>query len=352
MTFQMTWYHSDQRANPARKMRALRMADSVVIGREDGADIVIKDSAVSRLHAEVSVGGDGVRVRDRGSANGVFVDGRQVQEATWLPGQVVQIGPYQFELAPQAIDSPQLDARPPQPQQPPLPARPAMQPNLGPAAFQFPPLDTRLGQPAASTGRIELGALFERARNNDRQAVRSLFQGFLGKTEQIVDCGYLGALGFVFPEYSFWCVTNTRVCGLLINSAGWMNFNFGFTRSLNRGLFVQPSLIALWIWIISWCVFALMASVFMGMVGEVMVREWLGFILGRLAGIVAFLCTAAAGVVLVPRVIRAYYRWVKAGCIFWTRELVPIVIPADRNSLRDAQRFVGVFTDQKNMIGD
>jgi hypothetical protein len=349
MAFQMTWYHSDQRANPARKMRALRISDSVVIGREDGADIVIKDSAVSRLHAEVSVGGEGVRVRDRGSANGVYIDGRQVQEATWLPGQVVQIGPYQFELTPQAVDAPQLEARPPQP----LPVRPAMQPSPAPMALQFPPLDTRLGQPAAGTGRIELGALFERARNNDRQAVRSLFQGFLGKTEQIVDCGYLGALGFVFPEHSFWCVTNSRVCGLLINSAGWMNFNFGFTKSLDRGLFVQPSLIALWIWIIIWGVLVFLCAIFMGALGESLVSAWLGsFILARLARIIVFLSFAAAGLVLVPWVIRAYYRWVKAGCIFWTRELVPIVIPADRNSLRDAQRFVSVFTDQKNFTGN
>jgi hypothetical protein len=348
MAFQMTWYHSDQRANPARKMRALRMSDSVVIGREDGADIVIKDSAVSRLHAEVFVGGEGVRLKDRDSANGIYVDGKQVREAIWLPGQVVQIGPYNFELAPQAVDSPQFEAHPPGPP----PARAAMQPIPVPAGLQLPQLDTRLGQPATGTGRIELGALFDRARNNDRQAVRSLFQGFLGKTEQIVDCGYLGALGFVFPEYSFWCVTNSRVCGLLINSGGWMNFNFGFTKSLNRGLFVQPSLVTLWIWIILWCVFALLGSLFMGMLGEVIVRDWLGFIVGRLAGIVVFLCTAAAGVVLVPWVIRAYYRWVKAGCIFWTQELVPIVIPADRNSLRDAQRFVSVFTDQKNMSGN
>ena len=64
------------------------------------------------------------------------------------------------------------------------------------------------------------------------------------------------------------------------------------------------------------------------------------------------LAVAAAGIALLPWVVRAFYRWVKSGCIFWTKEWVPIVIPSDRNSLRDAQRFISVYSDQKRALDE
>lgn len=48
---------------------------TIVIGRGDDADWVILDEDLSRLHAEVRRGWDGVTIRDRGSKNGTRVDG-------------------------------------------------------------------------------------------------------------------------------------------------------------------------------------------------------------------------------------------------------------------------------------
>lgn len=52
------------------------------IGRDPAqCDIVIMDRTVSRLHAEIHfILGEGIKIRDMGSANGTFVDGRQVSQ--------------------------------------------------------------------------------------------------------------------------------------------------------------------------------------------------------------------------------------------------------------------------------
>ncbi|WP_242346982.1 diguanylate cyclase [Anaeromyxobacter terrae] len=64
----------------------------VVIGRREDADLRIVDEAVSRRHAAVRVEGAAVVIRDLGSANGTWVDGRRVVEETLADGARVQIG--------------------------------------------------------------------------------------------------------------------------------------------------------------------------------------------------------------------------------------------------------------------
>jgi DNA-binding NtrC family response regulator len=48
------------------------------VGREEGADLVVADPGVSRLHARLERHDDGVLVRDLGSHNGTFVNGTPV----------------------------------------------------------------------------------------------------------------------------------------------------------------------------------------------------------------------------------------------------------------------------------
>jgi hypothetical protein len=53
--------------------------ESIVVGREDGADVVIDNPSVSRRHAEIRLGDNGWEVRDLGSSNGTFVRGTKIQ---------------------------------------------------------------------------------------------------------------------------------------------------------------------------------------------------------------------------------------------------------------------------------
>ncbi|QDV33251.1 ATP-binding protein [Tautonia plasticadhaerens] len=77
------------------------------LGRERSSPIRLHDSEVSRRHAEVRPEGDAVfRLVDLGSANGTFVNGLLVDQATLRPGDRVQIGStvLLFDSSPAAKD--------------------------------------------------------------------------------------------------------------------------------------------------------------------------------------------------------------------------------------------------------
>jgi hypothetical protein len=52
--------------------------ESIIVGREEGADVVIDNPSVSRRHAEIRVGEQGWVVEDLGSSNGTFVRGVKI----------------------------------------------------------------------------------------------------------------------------------------------------------------------------------------------------------------------------------------------------------------------------------
>lgn len=74
----------------------------LVIGKSAESDIVAEDSFVSGRHAEVfwDAARKTVRVRDLGSRNGTFIDGRKIKEEPLAPGQVLKIGGTLFSLKP------------------------------------------------------------------------------------------------------------------------------------------------------------------------------------------------------------------------------------------------------------
>lgn len=71
-------------------------ASVAVVGRDPGCDIVLNDSKCSRRHAIFEQGPDALTVRDSGSANGVFLNGRPVDAAKVKPGDIVRLGDVQM----------------------------------------------------------------------------------------------------------------------------------------------------------------------------------------------------------------------------------------------------------------
>jgi adenylate cyclase len=70
----------------------------LLVGRGSAADLVVPDSAVSRTHAEIQATGDGLRVRDLGSANGTMVNGVNVTEALLTAGDTLTFGRPAFRV--------------------------------------------------------------------------------------------------------------------------------------------------------------------------------------------------------------------------------------------------------------
>ena len=55
--------------------------ESIVVGRDEGADVIIDNPSVSRRHAEIRLTDDGWVVEDLGSSNGTFIQGQRIEHA-------------------------------------------------------------------------------------------------------------------------------------------------------------------------------------------------------------------------------------------------------------------------------
>jgi hypothetical protein len=75
----------------------------VVLGRDPGCDIVISDPKCSRRHAVIEAVGQGLTIRDTGSANGVFVNGKKVERASLEPDDLVRVGEVILKVLPEEI---------------------------------------------------------------------------------------------------------------------------------------------------------------------------------------------------------------------------------------------------------
>lgn len=85
------------------------------IGRSLAADVRLDDPTISRRHALVVRGPDGVRVLDDRSLNGVFVNGKRVEWQTLSDGDEIVMGRYRMHylcLTAETIgqDDPELEA--------------------------------------------------------------------------------------------------------------------------------------------------------------------------------------------------------------------------------------------------
>lgn len=69
-----------------------------VVGRDTAADLRIPVGIVSRHHCEFRVEDDEVVLRDLGSSNGTFLNGKRVTEATLGAGDLVRVGPTTFTV--------------------------------------------------------------------------------------------------------------------------------------------------------------------------------------------------------------------------------------------------------------
>jgi len=74
-------------------------APKCVIGRGDDCHLRPQSDAVSRQHCAIITTENEVTVRDLNSRNGTFVNGERVgEEAVLLSGDVLRVGPLEFEL--------------------------------------------------------------------------------------------------------------------------------------------------------------------------------------------------------------------------------------------------------------
>jgi adenylate cyclase len=80
---------------------------NLVVGRGVASDIAIYDPTISRRHAELTVGPDGVEVKDLGSSNGTCINGSRVSAGRLRPNDSVTFGKVMFRLRPRHASGPE-----------------------------------------------------------------------------------------------------------------------------------------------------------------------------------------------------------------------------------------------------
>lgn len=127
-------------------------SDRVLIGRDPACDVVIDDKSVSRRHAAVERRGPAFVVTDQGSANGSFVNGTQISEATLQDGQELRLGmvPFRVELESEAEGTIMMSAPPAMPATMMMPSPVAPPPAAAPSPAAYaPPAPPAYAPPAA-----------------------------------------------------------------------------------------------------------------------------------------------------------------------------------------------------------
>src|SRR6266568_8733916 len=72
--------------------RQYPVSDPSSIGRANDNDIVLDDPEISRRHATVARAGASHFIVDPGSTNGLFVNGKRIEESTLHDGDEVRLG--------------------------------------------------------------------------------------------------------------------------------------------------------------------------------------------------------------------------------------------------------------------
>ncbi len=94
-----------------RAGEVLPVGDSIIrIGRKAGNDIVLTDEKTSGVHCEISPEGDRLVLKDLGSTNGTFLDGKRVNELVLTPGDVVTVGRTKVKFREDGADQGAADA--------------------------------------------------------------------------------------------------------------------------------------------------------------------------------------------------------------------------------------------------
>lgn len=89
---------------PGGSQHEIELSGTVaVLGRDPSCDLVLNDAKCSRRHAVIEAGPQGVAIRDAGSANGIYVNGKKVERANLVDGDVVRLGEVTLKVLPEVV---------------------------------------------------------------------------------------------------------------------------------------------------------------------------------------------------------------------------------------------------------
>ena len=150
-----------------------------------------------------------------------------------------------------------------------------------------------------SAAPAERKSLLARARAHDAAAIETMFRQFLPAGERVAGAEFLGTLGVMgLGTHTFSCVTERRVAALRVKLLGGVDYEDAALSGISSGVVRQPSRIFLYLFVAA-----------------------------------ATLLTFGLALLVLPLVVRLFYRFVKSGLVFWIADGSPVYVFSDRKLL-------------------
>jgi hypothetical protein len=168
-----------------------------------------------------------------------------------------------------------------------------------------------------TASKLSIGeSILVQAKENNQDALNTMFRQFIGEEEEIKFAEYMGQYGIVIMvTHSFICVTNKRIISLQVGAFGEVFYQDAFIESLNSGAIYQPSLLLLYI-----------------------------------LSVVLIIFTFGIGIVLLPVLVKWYFKIKKCGLVFIIKEGLTVYTFVNRNRMSRANaiwRLTGKLREER-----
>jgi hypothetical protein len=180
-------------------------------------------------------------------------------------------------------------------------------------------------------------SLIQQAVQDDQKAIASMFKQFIPDDETIYFAQYLGLQGlWGIGTREFACLTDRRVADITVGRFGKIDYQDGYLEHINSSFIYQPSKLGLYI--TTGILFTPFAVTFI-----ITLLNPVNLIPGLIASIIWF----GIALILLPFIVRLYYRFKKCGIIISVRGGLPVYIFTNRKLLTRANALWRLLTTSR-----
>ena len=178
-------------------------------------------------------------------------------------------------------------------------------------------------------------SLFERARENEKEAVIAMLRQFIPESEEVYFAEYLGTAGlFGFGMHSFGYLTESRVASINVSRTGEVIYQDGLLTKLTGSAVYQPSLVLL----VSLVVLNTAAAALL-------------FLYLAPAGTLIALGISVLSLCIAPILARVIYRKKRTGAVFWIEgATLPVMLNMNRGMIGRASKLMSLMGQTKQNI--
>jgi len=177
--------------------------------------------------------------------------------------------------------------------------------------------------------------VLQQAKQNNQDALKTMFQQFLGTDEEIKFAEYMGQHGILISvTHSFACLTNKKIISLKVGSFGQVLYQDAFTEDLNSGAIYQPSLLGLYI---LFAIVFIFSYPIVGMIISFSVMTiFPSYMESNIVMVISNIFIFGIIILLLQFTVKWYYKIKKCGIVFIIKEGLSVYIFVNRNRMSRA----------------